>query len=65
MFFLMIVIIINLFYYSINSKYFLIITDKKLVLFNYIITLFYLTLIHLPSINQVKFTNSELIFIVL
>ncbi len=61
----MIVIIINLFYYSINSKYFLIITDKKLVLFNYIITLFYLTLIHLPSINQVKFTNSELIFIVL
>ena len=61
----MIVIIINLFYYSINSKYFLIITNKKLVLFNYIITLFYLTLIHLPSINQVKFTNSELIFIVL
>jgi hypothetical protein len=61
----MTVIIINLFYYSINSKYFLIITDKKLVLFNYIITLFYLTLIHLPSINQVKFTNSELIFIVL
>ena len=59
----MTVIIVNLFYYSINSKYFLIITNKKLVLFNYIITLFYLTLIHLPSINQVKFTNSELIFI--